>query len=49
MAGIRKFDDLINGKMVQQGDHVTIYDGNGNSVRLLYVDMADLDANDFIF
>jgi Ca2+-binding RTX toxin-like protein len=49
VAGIRDFDDLINGKIVQQGDHVTIYDGHGNSVRLLYVDMADLDANDFIF
>ena len=34
---------------VQQGDHVLIDTGNGNSILLENVLLSDLDANDFVF
>ncbi|MDE4096151.1 calcium-binding protein [Phaeobacter gallaeciensis] len=41
--------DLRNNHMSQEGDDVLIQDGNGNSITLLDVDMADLGVGDFIF
>ncbi len=52
VSGITDFADLsdpANGHMVQDGANVVIDDGAGWSVTLENVDLADLDANDFIF
>ncbi|MEX0304013.1 MAG: calcium-binding protein [Leisingera sp.] len=46
---IESMDDLENGHMQQDGSNVVIDDGNGNTIELRNVLLADLDAGDFIF
>lgn len=48
VTAITGFADLNNNHMTQDGDDVLIEDGN-HSIRLIDVDIADLDGIDFIF
>lgn len=48
ISEIDGFDDLMNNHTSQVGTDVVIDTGNGNSVTLSGVDMADLDQADFI-
>lgn len=46
---ITNLRDLRNNHMSQDGGDVVIEDGNGNTITLLDVGMADLGSSDFIF
>ncbi len=49
VAAITGFDDLAANHMRQVGSNVLIEDHLGNSITLLEVSLADLDATDFLF
>ena len=46
---ITDFDDLMNNHINQVGSDVVINDGIGGTLTLLNVNLADLDAADFVF
>jgi Ca2+-binding RTX toxin-like protein len=48
---LQTLSDIIgqNGAAAQVGDHVRIDTGGGNMIWLIDVDIADLDASDFVF
>lgn len=49
VSAINTMNDLRNNHMIQDGSAVVIDDLSGNTIRLNNVDMADLNAQDFIF
>ena len=49
VSAITDFSDLINNHMSQVGADVVIDDGLGNTITILGVNLADLDAADFVF
>ncbi|MEM0899248.1 MAG: calcium-binding protein [Pseudomonadota bacterium] len=49
VASIFGINDLINNHMSQVGSNVVIDDLGGNTITLQNVNIADLDASDFIF
>ncbi|NIZ08001.1 calcium-binding protein [Pseudooceanicola sp. HF7] len=48
VSSITSFADLQKNHMAQVGNDVLIWDGNGNEINLLNVDIKDLDSIDFI-
>lgn len=46
---ITDYADLRDNHMVQQGGNVVIDDGQGNSITLIGLTLAELEANDFVF
>ena len=49
LSAITDFDDLSENHLSQEGDDAVIDDGAGTTITLRSVNIADLDANDFIF
>lgn len=49
LGAIASFADLMANHATQSGDDVIIDDQEGNTLTLVQVDLADLDAGDFIF
>ncbi|MGV6850126.1 MAG: calcium-binding protein [Marinibacterium sp.] len=49
VQAIKSWNDLKNNHLKESGDDVKIDDLNGNTIRLLDVDIADLGGQDFIF
>ena len=49
VAGIVDFADLLANHLSQSGNDVVFSDGFGNTITLENVDLADLDALDFVF
>jgi len=51
IAGLADLDlgSATNGAAIQDGTDVVIDTGGGNTIRLIGVDLSDLDAGDFIF
>lgn len=49
MASITGYSDLVNNHMVQDGADVLIDGGGGDVLKLVGIDIGDLDATDFLF
>ena len=49
VSSISDWSDLMSTHLTQDGSDVIIDDLAGNTIRLLDVDLANLDANDFVF
>jgi len=49
ISAINGYTDLVNNHLTQVGSDVLINTGGGNTILLRNVDLADLDANDFLF
>ena len=49
VTAITGYTDLQNNHMTQQGSHVVIDAGDGNTITIQNVDIADLGAADFLF
>ncbi len=46
---ISSFRDLVNNHITEDGEHLEIADGDGNTITMRYFSISDLSANDFIF
>ncbi|MEO1151823.1 MAG: calcium-binding protein, partial [Pseudomonadota bacterium] len=49
VTAITDFTDLADNHLMQVGMDTVIDDGAGNTITLIGVDIADLDASDFLF
>ncbi|MEO1152171.1 MAG: calcium-binding protein, partial [Pseudomonadota bacterium] len=49
VTAITDFTDLVDNHLMQVGMDTVIDDGAGNTITLIGVDIADLDASDFLF